>query len=162
MAPWDQFNMKNKKYILPAGFTLIELIVVIAIILVLSGVILFSISQYINKGKDSNIAGNLAILIPAGEIYYNANGNSYEGFCQSNIVKNAIMQIPKNTNGACSENAAGICCGVSSSFYDAWAACARMFSDSNSAFCVDSRGVKKEIDASDCQANIIECRNDPL
>ena len=72
--------MKNK------GFTLIELIIVIVIIAILSAVILFSITQYINKGKDSNISANLAVLIPAGEVYYNSYNSTYKDFAMLVIV----------------------------------------------------------------------------
>jgi len=138
------------------GFTLIELIVVIAIIAVLSGVILFSITWYINKGKDSNVSANLAVLIPAGEVYYNAN-DSYEGFCGSSVVDNAILQMPVNEASSCyTANPAGICCSVGCGG-NCWAACAIRFLDPNSAYCVDSRGVRKEISAEYCQGAITEC-----
>ena len=137
--------------LLSKGFTLIELVVVIAIIAVLSGVILFSVTQYISKGKDSNIAGNLVVLIPAGEVYYNAN-NSYDGFCDSSVATNAIHQMPPNASGACAseENAAGVCCNVATGGKE-WAACATEFADSGSAYCVDSRGIKKEIPVNCCK-----------
>jgi len=141
--------IKNK------GFTLIELIVVIAIIAVLSGVILFSITQYINRGKDSNISGNLAILIPAGEVFYGGNGNSYNDgsadFCEpedNSVLKNIIAQMPKNPSEDCLD---GICCNSTG---QAWVACAREFTDPDKAFCVDSRGMKKEIDNGQCAKDI--------
>jgi prepilin-type N-terminal cleavage/methylation domain-containing protein len=130
------------------GFTLIELIVALAIVAVLSGVILFSVSQYINKGKDSNVAGNLAVLIPAGEVYYNANNSSYLNFCQNDVFKNAVSQMPKNPAGPClSDNLAGVCCRDAD---QAWVACAQEFANSKYVFCVDSRGVKKEIENGNC------------
>lgn len=138
------------------GFTLIELIVVIAIVVTLSGIILFSISQYISKGKDANIAGNIAILIPAGEVYYNAenaaNGDGYNGFCESSVIDNAKEQMPENPNGSCDDNPQGLCCHVEDVNNSSWVACARKFSNPDNAFCVDSRGVKKEISNTDCSA----------
>lgn len=140
------------------GFTLIELIVTIAIIAVLSGIVLFSISQYISRGKDSNISANLAILIPAGEVFYNGNGNSYNdgsaSFCnpnQNSVIKNAIAQMPVNPLGPCQTNAAGLCCYAES---QAWAACAQEFTDTAMAFCVDSRGVKEVMCSSFCTNTI--------
>ncbi|MCX6721387.1 MAG: prepilin-type N-terminal cleavage/methylation domain-containing protein [Candidatus Staskawiczbacteria bacterium] len=157
------------------GFTLMELIVVVAIIVILSSVILFSASQYLNKGKDSNIFGNLATLIAAGEVWYNGYG-SYDGFCDPtgsgvSVVKNALSQMPiaKNpdpvTNPCYSAvntstaNPRGVCCGVGTVITnnDAWAACAQEFADSNSAFCVDSRGVKKGITVLQCKNRPIQC-----
>ncbi|MCX6720932.1 MAG: prepilin-type N-terminal cleavage/methylation domain-containing protein [Candidatus Staskawiczbacteria bacterium] len=146
------------------GFTLIELIVVIAITAVLSGIILFSVTQYINRGKDSNISGNLAILVPAGEVWYNGNGNSYNNdindFCnplQNSVIRNTIAQMPQNSGGisgqscyindsnpanwSATSNYAGVCCYAVS---QAWAACAPRFSDGY-ASCVDSRGVKNNL-----------------
>jgi len=153
------------------GFTLIELVVVIAIIAVLSGIILFSVTQYIDRGKDSNISGNLAVLIPAGEVFYNGNGNSYNdgnaSFCNptppngNSVIKNIIAQMPQEPDGAPCQggdssdpstwtstlNPAGVCCYAES---QAWVACAQEFTNSSNAYCVDSRGIKKEISNEDC------------
>lgn len=162
-------KQKRPALSLSKGFTLIELIVVIAIITVLSGIILFSITQYINKGKDSNIFSNLTILIPAGEVYYNGNGNSYNdglaNFCDpsslsgNSIIRNAISQMPDQSYGApCYDgtiplpyalnlNPKGVCCYAQS---QSWAACAREFADSTKAYCVDSRGAKGDMCKSSC------------
>ena len=152
-----KFRISNSK----GGFTLIELTIVIAITAVLAGIILFTVQQYLNKGKDANIAGNLAVLIPAGEAWYNGNGNSYEDFCdpgRNSALKNTVYQMPQNIDSPCwtsdlsaTKNPAGVCCYVDSNFYDAWVACAQKFSDDTKAFCVDSRGVRKEITKEQCR-----------
>ena len=156
-----------------AGFTLIELIVVIVIISILSGIIIFAIGQYINKGKDSNIAGNLAILIPAGEVFYNVentnHGDGYTGFCnpdENSALKNAILQMPDQKAGApCfsdtmqqATNPKGVCCTVAPNG-NSWAACARKFATPANYYCVDSRGIKKEIDTAlyPCDDTITQC-----
>ena len=134
------------------GFTLVELVVVIGIISILSMVVLFSVTQYINKSKDANLMGNLAVLVSSGEVYYNSD-ESYDEFCESSVVANAILQSPENADGSCTTeiNVAGICC-IESSGNDMWAACARLFSDDTKAYCVDSRGVKKKITNEQCVA----------
>ncbi|MBI2053741.1 MAG: prepilin-type N-terminal cleavage/methylation domain-containing protein [Candidatus Staskawiczbacteria bacterium] len=121
------------------GFTLIELLVVIAIVSILSSIILFSVNQYINRGKDASVVGNLAVLVPAGEVYYDNNNSSYEGYCDSSVVKDALSEIT-SANKHCSDGS------------NAWAACGQLFTDTLKAYCVDSRGVKKEINDSNCQA----------
>ena len=119
------------------GFTLIELLVVVAIIAILSSIILFSVTQYINRGKDASVTGNLVVLVPAGEVYYDNNNSSYNNFCASSVVQNSLSQIT-SSNKHCLASA------------NAWAACARLFVNNLKAYCVDSRGVKKEIDDSAC------------
>ena len=120
-----------------AGFTLIELLVVVAIISILSSIILFSVTQYINRGKDASVSGNLVVLVPAGEVYYDNNDSSYDGFCSSSVVTNALSQITSATKYCSASN-------------NAWAACGQLFANNLKAYCVDSRGVKKEIDNSAC------------
>lgn len=147
--------MKN---ILNKGFTLIELIVVITITAILSGIILFSVNMYISKGKDSSIYGYMTTLIPSGEAFYNANGSSYQGFCASSIVTNAAPQMPQNPVGDClGGSISGVCCHVESTYYQAWAACVREFANSSNAFCVDSRGIKKDISNTLCTNNLNQC-----
>lgn len=145
------------------GFTLIEIVVVIAIIGVLSSIIMFSVTQYINSGKDSNISGNLTILVPAGEAWYNVenaeNQDGYTGFCASGPSKNAFSQMPTNIAGSCysPSNLSGVCCVAGQ---DSWAACAREFTDKNKAYCVDSRGIKRFICAENCIPTIAQCVED--
>jgi prepilin-type N-terminal cleavage/methylation domain-containing protein len=145
------------------GFTIIELIITITIIATLSAIVLFNISKYINKGKDSNIYGNLVTLIPAGEVYYNienaANSDGYNGFCNplsNSALKNVISQIPINSLGACysssitnTTNPAGVCCYIAAD-NNSWAACAREFTNTANYYCVDSRGMKEEVVSSSC------------
>jgi prepilin-type N-terminal cleavage/methylation domain-containing protein len=61
------------------GFTLIELLVVIAIIGILSSVVLASLNTARNKGNDAAIKSNLAEARSQAEIFYDANGNKYQG-----------------------------------------------------------------------------------
>jgi len=147
--------MQIKKNILKknlTGFTFIELLVAVAIIAVLSSIILFTIIQYIDRGKDANIKGNLAVLVSSGEVYYNANqrvnGTGYSGYCDSSVVETAKNEIPKHSGSV------GIYCSDGES---EWAACAQLFVDDGYAFCVDSRGVKKEIDNSQCVSGLAQC-----
>ncbi len=60
------------------GFTLIELLVVIAIIGILSSVVLASLNTARNKGADTAVKSNLAGARAQAELFYDANGNSYD------------------------------------------------------------------------------------
>ena len=175
----EKTKKQQKRYTLHAirytedGFTLIELIVSVAIIAILSLIVLFSVAQYTNKGKDSNVQGNLAVLIPAGEAFYNgenaANGDGYTGFCASSAITNiyAQLSLPATSSSAwdCSASATpGLCCLVDSAPATAgteWAACAQEFTDNTKAFCVDSTGARKEIANSECatisQWTLMQC-----
>ncbi len=130
------------------GFTLIELLVGIAIIATLSAIILFNVVQYINKGKDASIKGNLVILVPAGEAYYGANNDSYTNFCASSVAVNALAQIPSSQNKKCN---------VDISTGNTWAVCAQEFTDNTKAYCVDSKGIKEEINNSACIPTLFVC-----
>jgi prepilin-type N-terminal cleavage/methylation domain-containing protein len=147
------------------GFTIIEIVVVIGIIAVLSAVVLYTTTQYISKGKDSNIAGSLSVLVVAGENWYGGYSNSYNNFCdptKNSVIENVISQMPININGDCYSdlidkltwgttgkgsgkgNPAGLCCNVATSG-QAWVAWATDFTTPANVYCVDSRGVKKDI-----------------
>ena len=153
-----------------AGFTLIELLVVISIVAILSALVLFSIVQYINRSKDAAISGTLSSLIPTGEVYYDHNGiygysdsNGGDGFCGSSALINANGSISFPTvKCKDTEEKSIICCKASN---NAWAACSQEFVNNSRAFCVDSRGIKKEICNTSCPGYIninLSCPSDDL
>lgn len=89
------------------GFTIIEVAVVLVILVILSGIIMFSVNKYIAKGKDSSVQGNLAVLIPGGEVYYNGNNNSYINFCDpahNSLLEKTFLNMPINSAGSCFVN----------------------------------------------------------
>lgn len=155
--------MKSQK-----SFTLIELIIVLAIIIVLSGVVAFSVNRYIDISKDNNIMGNLAVLMPTGEVFYGANRNSFYNndfdFCNpqdNRVLKQIISRMPINQEGPCYDensdidnpggwgadtntgNPAGVCCYSDT---NAWVSYVRKFSDIKDYYCVDSRGIELTLD----------------
>jgi len=145
------------------GFTLIELIVVIAIMAILSAIIMFGVTQYINRSRDAAIQGTLSSLVPAGEVFYDHNsGNGYNNpnvpgsdFCGSSIFANANSSIALRIDNSCQYNGKPvICCKATA---NAWASCAYEFADKIRAFCVDSTGIKREICASACSGSITVC-----
>ena len=116
--------MQNQK-----GFTIIELIVVIAIIAVLAGIVLVNVTSYINKGKDAAAQGNLATLLTNGAVYFD-NFSNYTLF-QGNALFSTV-NVALNTAGytvTYSNNA------------EAWCASIPLKINANN-FCVDSTGKK--------------------
>jgi len=51
------------------GFTIIELIVVIAIIAILASIVLVNVTQYINKAKDATIKANIDAMLTNASAY---------------------------------------------------------------------------------------------
>ena len=134
------------KFLKSRGFTLVEILVVIAIITILAAIVLYSATQYINKGRDATIKGNLVVLVTAGELWYDRNSSKYAGFCGSNAVEKAFSEIP-------TVEADRHCNSVDT----AWAACAKFFVYPDKAYCVDNKGNQKEINNSFCTTSITNC-----
>jgi len=119
------------------GFTIIELLVVVAIIAVLAAIVLVNVTGYINQGKNAAIKGNLATVLTNGAVYYDAN-NDYDAFCAS-----AGFTAPS----AAITGADGTAVCVESTDDTAWCACSTMNvtgdEPAGTTFCVDSTGTKK-------------------
>jgi len=95
------------------GFTIIELIVVIAIIAILAAIVLVNVTQYINKAKDASVQGNLASMQTAASAcfsdssgcnanYLTYNGGTATGYTTSFSTMNA--SIHGQDNGAITQN----------------------------------------------------------
>ncbi len=83
--------MKSKK-ILNRGFTLLELLVVVAIIGILSAVVVSALNSARNKGGDAAVQANLKNAISQGEIFYGTNAvaiNTYTNVCTNGVVGGA-------------------------------------------------------------------------
>lgn len=119
------------------GFTIIELLVVVAIIAVLAAIVLVNVTAYINQGKNAAIKGNLATVLTNGAVFYDTGGN-YTGFCSDAYFTGPSAAITAAGGAAsCDVNAAST----------AWCGCSTLKVTSaeptGSTFCVDSTGYKK-------------------
>lgn len=144
--------MKTQK-----GFTIIELIVVIAIIAVLAAVVMVNVTKYINKGKDSAIKANLNSLTTASVIFFEDHGN-YGSFCNNSLAEDIFnsIAIPSGKTKECKNQSDSytFCCHHSDT---AWIACIELIEDNTKAWCVDNTGIKKQINVSDCKNGISAC-----
>ncbi len=144
------------------GFTLIEILIVVAIISILTGVTLAALGSARGKGDDTSIVSTLGNARTQAELYYSNNGNygigtaspggSYS-LCNSGSgthifntspsgLLNALKSVAR-TNGATLGTDMIVCAASSndSSVFSSWAI---MASTSKSNWCVDSTGQSKE------------------
>jgi len=129
------------------GFTIIELIVVVAIIAVLAAIVLVNVTGYMNKGKDAAIKGNLASLTTRGTTYFadSSLGNgTYNNFCTSASggapIKSAVEASRVGSTFTCTCDGSASCTTGTNT---KWCACAPLKVASAGTFCVDSTGYKK-------------------
>ncbi len=88
---------------LSKGFTIVELIIVIAIIAVLAAIMIANVSQYVGKSRDTSVKGEIHQLATAITDYVVTNGSG-SSVCQSAAAKkigNAIKAISPNYEFSC-------------------------------------------------------------
>jgi len=121
------------------AFTIIELIVVVAIIGILSSVVMFFVSKPGSQAADNAVKANLLTVRKQSEVYY-ISGNTY-GSVQPNCtggvfddptVVAAIAEVKKNLGG----NQVVTCNGNENK----WALKADSLKTTNEMWCVDSSG----------------------
>lgn len=129
------------------GFTIIELIVVIAIIAVLAAIVLVNVTSYIAKGKDSSIKGNMASMVTMDAAFYDENG-THVGLSANAAYASGVTAIDSAN-------------GVSGTVLDemtATAWCLESDLNDGSDWCVDNTGYKGG--TADCDAGTADCAPD--
>ena len=131
------------------GFTIIELIVVIAIIAVLAAIVLVNVTSYINKGKNAAIKGNLATMMTNAAVYFDGSPASFG----STYVATTNVSVPE----AAITSAGGTPAHFGLTTTQDWCACAMEVPTgaTGTVFCVDGTGAKKETAATTCAAQCV-------
>ncbi len=138
--------MTNKK---SKGFTIIELLVVVAIIAVLAAIVLVNVTQYINKGKDAAIKGNMSTILTNGAIYYDSVGN-YTSFP---LAANPTYDGPADAIQAANAAPVAWVNGTGSAY------CVTAVLKDATTYCIDSTGYKGTLVSGKCASvTIVSCQ----
>ncbi len=145
----------KKKYIFKNGFTLIELMVVVALIAILAAVVISSLTSARNKGADASVKANLHTAANAAELFYTSNSSSYLPAGGSTFaIATCPVYSASGTNmlskdsgvssavaEAVSRGGNGSSCYNSSSF---WAIAVGLKTSASTSWCVDNTGAAKQ------------------
>lgn len=144
--------MKNFK----KGFTLLELLVVVAIIAILVSVTLVALSDSRNKGADAAVKSNLNTIRGQSELFYSNNDNSFlpiggstfgiatcpvynasgtNMLSKDKTIADAIAEaVKRGSNGSSCYNS-----GLN------WAIAVGLKTNANTSWCIDSGGESKQV-----------------
>jgi len=142
------------------GFTIIELIVVIAIIAVLAAIVLVNVTQYIAKGKDSSVKGNMSSMVTIAAAYFDNHTSSYTDLEGDAAYGAGIIAI-EDANGTDNDVTHYVATGqVTPEVIAGSAFCISSKLNGAGSWCVDSTGYKGDI--ADCDAATADCAADPV
>lgn len=134
-----------------SGFTLLELLVVIALIGILAAVVMAALGLSRQKGSDASIKSEMGSMRAQGEIYYSNNTSygasvtvAYTGKCVTTTLANifgtttigTLKNLGESVNAEVGSGTTS--CAADS---DSWAFSSRL--NDNSSWCVDSSGRAK-------------------
>lgn len=127
------------------GFTLLELLMVIAIIGILSEIVLASLSQTRSKGADAAVISDLKTIQTQAAIYQSTDGTYGVGVtataadCTAGVFSDSTLT--KALGGITDRGVTPICILLSDgSNATGYVAAASLVSDTTKYFCVDSAG----------------------
>lgn len=135
------------------GFTLLELLMVIAIIGILAAIVLTALSTSRNRGSDANIKSNMKQAQVQAQVYFDLGTDTFVGVCTTpkssrgiQDILQAAMRTYNNTTaylttGTLQAAGAGVCHDSTS----AWVASIPLKGLSSSYWCVDSTGASKAV-----------------
>jgi len=132
------------------GFTIIELIVVIAIIAVLAAIVLVNVTQYIAKGKDSSIKGNMSSMATIAASFYDNNGSDFTtdpGLAGDPAFKAGLDAIKDANPGKVDPG----------NVVSAQAWCVSSPLNAGGDWCADSTGYKGVLGAGGCTGTVDSC-----
>lgn len=145
------------------GFTVLELLIVIAIIGILSAIVLAATSSSRSKGSDAAIQNELIQARNQIELFYAKNGNyGIYNYGPSNCLASitfGLDQVPFNDTGGkvlsiltsagnLSSSGGGmsqVYCVTTGSPATSWAVSVPLKTNSANAWCVDSTGASKQV-----------------
>ncbi|MDE2000959.1 MAG: prepilin-type N-terminal cleavage/methylation domain-containing protein [Patescibacteria group bacterium] len=89
-------RLKNRSARLGAGFTLIEVLVVVSIIGLLSAIILVGLSGFRARGRDTRRIADLKQVQNGLELFYAKNGNYPASLSDMLTANIGVTQLPKD------------------------------------------------------------------
>jgi type II secretory pathway pseudopilin PulG len=142
---YKQFFNEHKNLYFSLGFTVIELLAVVAIFIVITAIILFNVSVFKSRARDSAIKSTMDGMAVASSVYFEGHGN-FAAFCNDNATQ-ALYNSIASANKRCKANDVR------------WVVCAQLNipSDGSRAWCADETGNKREINNSQCSNSLNSC-----
>ncbi len=145
---FNNFSAKSANSPIGAGFTLVELVIVIAIIAILAGIVLVNVSVYINKAKDAKIKSDIANIEIGMAACYSALNNYPTCYGDEMSLVDDIMA--NNGNTALTEH---------DDISTAYCVSSPLSSSSTTYVCIDSTGATRSSATSTCSSVTYACSN---